>query len=119
MSDPFDDIDTLLDAASQDIADIEAMYTQFTRVYPETGTPRTRHVTSNVIIEPDGEEAARAQSYILVHQATDTLALQPIIGGRYYDRFVKVNAAWRFSERRMEMDLFGNLSAHLLQKFGP
>ena len=101
------------------VAAIEAMYTQFTRLYPETGTPRTRHVTSNVIIEPDGVDAARAQSYVLVHQATDVLPLQPIIGGRYYDRFAKTEGAWRFTERRMEMDLFGNLSAHLLQQFGP
>jgi hypothetical protein len=72
-----------------------------------------------VIIEPDGPEAARAQSYILVHQATDALPLQPIIGGRYHDRFARVGGAWRFSERRMEIDLFGNLSAHLLKQFGP
>jgi 3-phenylpropionate/cinnamic acid dioxygenase small subunit len=98
---------------------VAAMYTAFTRVYPETGTPRTRHVMSNVIIEPDGEAQARAESYILVHQATPALALQPIIGGRYYDRFAYVGGAWRFSERRIEIDLFGNLSAHLLQKYGP
>ncbi len=108
-----------LPAPVRGVAAIEAMYTQFTRVYPETGTPRTRHVTSNVIIEPDGADAARAQSYVLVHQATDVLPLQPIIGGRYYDRFAKTEGAWRFTERRMEMDLFGNLSAHLLQQFGP
>jgi 3-phenylpropionate/cinnamic acid dioxygenase small subunit len=98
---------------------IAAMYTQFTRVYPDTRTPKTRHVTSNVIIEPAGEGAARAQSYVLVHQATDQLPLQPIISGRYYDRFERVGGAWRFCERRMEMDLFGNLSAHLLVPFGP
>lgn len=108
-----------LPAPLSGIAAIEQMYTQFTRVYPEVGTPRTRHVTSNVIIEPDGEDAATAQSYILVHQATDALPLQPIIGGRYYDRFAKVAGVWRFTERRMEMDLFGNLSAHLLQQFAP
>jgi ketosteroid isomerase-like protein len=100
-------------------AAVTAMYTQFTRVYPQSGTPRTRHVTSNVIIEPDGEQAARAWSYVLVHQATEALPLQPIIGGRYADRFAKLDGAWRFTERRMEMDLFGNLSAHLLQPFGP
>jgi hypothetical protein len=100
-------------------AAVQAMYAQFTRIYPETGTPRTRHVTSNVIIEPDGEWAARAHSYVLVHQATEALPLQPIIGGRYDDRFVRIDGVWRFSERRMEMDLFGNLSAHLLQQFGP
>ena len=101
------------------VAAIEAMYAHFTRVYPETGTPRTKHVTSNVIIEPDGENAARSQSYILVHQAAAHLPLQPIIGGRYFDRFAKVEGVWRFSERRMEMDLFGDLSAHLLRQFGP
>jgi SnoaL-like domain len=101
------------------VAAIAALYAKFTRLYPECGTPKTRHVTSNVIIEPDGADAARAQSYILVHQATAALPLQPIIGGRYCDRFERVAGAWRFTERRMEIDLFGNLSAHLLQQFGP
>jgi 3-phenylpropionate/cinnamic acid dioxygenase small subunit len=108
-----------LPAPLRGVQAIAALYAQFTRVYPDTGTPKTRHVTSNVIIEPDGPEAARAQSYILVHQATDALPLQPIIGGRYHDRFARVGGAWRFSERRMEIDLFGNLSAHLIKQFGP
>ena len=107
------------DAPLRGVAAIAALYSQFTRLYPDSGTPKTRHVTSNVIIEPDGENAARAQSYVLVHQATEQLPLQPIIGGRYYDRFERIAGAWRFSERRMEIDLFGNLSAHLLQQFGP
>ena len=96
-------------------AAVEAMYVQFTRLYPATGTPCTRHVTSNVIIEPEGEDAARAQSYVLVHQATPTLPLQPVIAGRYSDRFARVAGAWRFTERHMDMDLFGDLSAHMLQ----
>lgn len=101
------------------VAAITALYSRFTRLYPDSGTPKTRHVTSNVIIEPDGENAARAQSYVLVHQATPQLPLQPIIGGRYHDRFERVGGVWRFSERRMEIDLFGDLSAHLLQRFSP
>ncbi len=100
-------------------AAVEAMYRDFTRVYPETGTPRTRHVTSNLIIEPLGAGRARASSYVLVHQAAPQLPLQPIIGGGYQDLFEKADGAWRFVERRMEMDLFGNLSAHLLQQYGP
>jgi hypothetical protein len=69
-----------LPAPVRGVEAIAALYARFTRVYPDTGTPKTRHVTSNVIIEPDGEDAARAQSYVLVHQATETLPLQPIIG---------------------------------------
>jgi hypothetical protein len=101
------------------VAAIAALYAQFTRLYPDTGTPKTRHVTSNVIIEPEGEHAARADSYVLVHQATPQLPLQPIIAGRYHDRFERVSGTWRFSERRMEMELLGNLSAHLLESFQP
>jgi 3-phenylpropionate/cinnamic acid dioxygenase small subunit len=103
----------------RDPAAIEASYRQYTRIYPDTGTPKTRHLTTNLIIEPLGADAARAQSYVVVFQATAQLPLQPVIAGSYSDRFARVGAAWRFSERRMEMALFGNLSAHLLQPFGP
>jgi hypothetical protein len=98
---------------------IHDMYAKFTRRYPEGNTPRTAHVTSNLIIEPDGADAARAQSYFLVHHATETLPLQPIIGGRYFDRFARIEGTWGFTERRIEIDLLGNLSAHMLQPIGP
>ena len=98
---------------------IHEMYAKFTRRYPDGNTPKTAHVTSNLIIEADGEGAARSQAYFLVHQATAALALQPIIGGRYFDRFARVGGTWRFAERRIEIDLMGNLSAHLLQAIAP
>ena len=84
-----------------------------TRIYPDTGTPKTHHVTSNVMVLPDGPERARSQSYFTVFQATPDLPLQPVIAGRYQDRFERVGGAWRFAERRIEMTLFGNLKSHL------
>jgi hypothetical protein len=48
----------------------------------------------------------------MVFQQTKNLPLQPIIGGDYRDRFEKVDGVWRFSERHIGNDLFGNLSAH-------
>ena len=102
-----------------DPARIAALYAQYTRIYPDTGTPKTRHVTTNLMIESEGEGRARAQSYVIVFQATKDFRLQPVIGGRNNDRFVKADGAWRFSERRIESDLFGDLSAHMLQPFGP
>jgi hypothetical protein len=79
----------------------------------ENGTPRTRHVVTNLIIEPDGEKRARAESYVMVIQQTRTLPLQPIIAGDYFDRFAKVEGHWRFVERRIGTEMFGNLSEHL------
>jgi hypothetical protein len=86
-------------------------FREFLRIY-EDGTPRTRHVTSNLIIEPDGDGRAKASCYVMVFQQTKELPLQPIIGGDYRDRFEKVDGAWRFVERYIGNDLYGNLSAH-------
>jgi len=96
------------------------IFRQWTRFYPEAdGRPRTRHVTTNLIIEPDGPNRAKTQSYVIVFQSTPTFTIQPIIGGTYNDKFEKLNGEWRFTERREEMNLYGDLSNHLLQPYGP
>src|SRR5205085_1672733 len=67
--------------------EILAMYRQTTRIHEDTGTPRTKHVTTNLIIDVDDEsDTARARSYFTVLQAAPGLDLQPVIAGRYHDR---------------------------------
>jgi hypothetical protein len=91
----------------------------WTRVY-ENGTPATRHLCTNPIIDFDDATHARCQTYFVVFQGTDALPLQPIITGTYLDRFEKVDEEWRFTERRELVGQTGDLSAHLLQSFdGP
>jgi 3-phenylpropionate/cinnamic acid dioxygenase small subunit len=78
------------------------------------GRPGTRHVTANTVIEvADGGEAATARSSYVVFQAAPDLPLQPIIAGRYRDRFERVDGAWRFAERCFYVDQVGDLSHHL------
>jgi 3-phenylpropionate/cinnamic acid dioxygenase small subunit len=80
------------------------------------GTPRTKHVTTNVIVEVDEEAGtAAARSYVTVFQARPGLALQAIMSGRYQDRFERRDGHWRFAERRVRIDLTGDLSGHLRQ----
>jgi 3-phenylpropionate/cinnamic acid dioxygenase small subunit len=81
------------------------------------GTPRTKHVTTNLIVEVDeGAGTATCRSYYTVLQQTDTLPLQPIIAGRYHDRFERVDGEWRFAERDYSIvELVGDLSQHLRQ----
>jgi 3-phenylpropionate/cinnamic acid dioxygenase small subunit len=80
----------------------------------EDGTPRTKHVTTNLILEVDEEAGtAAARSYFSVLQQVGDAPLQPIVAGRYHDRFERVARAWRFSERRIFVDLVGDLSRHL------
>lgn len=94
-----------------DPAAVARAFRDFLRIY-EDGTPRTRHITSNLIVELDGPLRAKASSYVMVFQQTNELPLQPIIGGDYRDRFEKVDGVWRFVERYIGNDLYGNLSAH-------
>jgi 3-phenylpropionate/cinnamic acid dioxygenase small subunit len=79
------------------------------------GTPRTKHVITNPIIEIDEDAGtATCRSYYTVLQATDDLPLQVIAAGRYHDTFERVNGAWRFKYRDYSLlDLKGNLSGHL------
>jgi hypothetical protein len=93
---------------------LAALFTSTTRRYPD-GTPRTKHVTTNLILEIDEEAGtAAARSYWTVFQAVDGLPLQPILAGRYHDRFERDGQAWHFSERRYLIDLVGDVSRHML-----
>jgi hypothetical protein len=95
-----------------DPASLATLFREYVRVYPD-GTPRTRHVTTNLIIEPETANVVNAISMVTVFQQTDAFALQPVIGTRNFDRFEKVDGRWRFAARRIEMGLTGNLSAHM------
>jgi ketosteroid isomerase-like protein len=96
--------------------DIQAMYEQWTRRYADDGTPHTKHVTTNLIIDIDENAGtATCRSYITVFQQTPSLPLQPILQGRYHDRFERVDGTWRFAHRHMFNDRLGDLSQHLLQ----
>ncbi len=95
--------------------EVLAMYQTSTRIYEQTGTPCTKHVTTNAIIEVDeGKNSATARSYFTVFQALEGLPLQPVIAGRYHDQFERIAGNWRFKERKMFPDLYGDLSRHLL-----
>jgi hypothetical protein len=86
-----------------------------TRIYDDSGTPKTKHVTTNAIIEVDDEAGtATAQSSYLVTQATPELPLQVIITGHYRDTFHRVDEQWWFDTRTMYVDQAGDLSHHLL-----
>lgn len=89
-----------------------AMYQNATRLY-EDGTPKTKHITTNLAITINGS-AAQADSYFTVMQALPNFPLQAIICGRYEDKFEQVDGVWRFSSRKMFPELLGDLSQHLL-----
>jgi 3-phenylpropionate/cinnamic acid dioxygenase small subunit len=94
---------------------IAKLFAKTTRRYPEYGnTPRTRHLVLNPIVELSPERTATSRSTFCVVQNTETLPLQPIVVGRYFDAFSCDDAGWYFTERKVEVQMIGDVSAHLM-----
>jgi hypothetical protein len=96
-----------------DSAEVLELWRASIILYPD-GTPRTKHVITNPIIEVD-EAAGRGtcRSYYTVMQQIDGGPLQPVICGRYHDRFERVDGRWRYSYRDYTLhDLHGDMSSH-------
>jgi hypothetical protein len=78
------------------------------------GRPKTHHVVTNLQVElaEDGRSAT-TRSYVTVLQAVSGFPLQPVLAGRYHDRFELDDAGtWRWVERRMTIELVGDTSRH-------
>lgn len=96
---------------------IAGLFAMTTRRFPEQtspGTPRTRHLVLNLIVEVAGDATAAARSTFCVVQATDRVSLQPIVVGRYVDRFARDAHGWFFTERIADVEMVGDVSDHLL-----
>ncbi|BBZ79750.1 hypothetical protein MANY_50870 [Mycolicibacterium anyangense] len=118
----FDGVGTLLARASfggpntpsvSGADNIAGLFGMTTRRFADTGTPKTRHLVLNAIVDLDGDTAT-SRSTFLVMQATDTVRFQPIVAGRYYDRFARDGNGWYFTERKADVEMVGDVSDHLL-----
>ena len=93
---------------------IAKLFAATTRRYPDHGnTPRTRHLVLNPIVELTGDTAV-SRSTFCVMQDTESVPMQPIVVGRYADTFGRDGSDWYFTERKVEIQMIGDVSAHLL-----
>lgn len=92
---------------------VVAQWSAFNKVHSD-GTLRTRHVITNLMIDiEESAGTARSECYFMSFQATDRTPLQPIVGGRYRDRFSRIDGTWWFVERFIQVDQVGDLSDNL------
>ncbi|TMK66144.1 MAG: nuclear transport factor 2 family protein [Actinobacteria bacterium] len=96
-------------------AEVRRVFDDITRY--EDGTPRTKHVISNLTVELAGDTAT-SRCYFTVLQAAPDGPLVAILAGRYHDRFERVDGQWRFVDRLIHPDLFGDLGGHMRQGAG-
>jgi len=95
-------------------ARIGALFASTTRRFPDhANTPRTRHLVLNPIVDVSGDTAAARSTFCVVQQ-TETVALQPIVVGRYHDTFARDAHGWYFTQRRVDVEMVGDVSDHLM-----
>ena len=93
---------------------IAKLFAMTTRRFPDhDNTPRTRHLVLNPIVDID-DRTATARSTFCVIQNTETVPLQPIVVGRYFDSFSCDDDGWYFTARKVDVEMIGDISAHLM-----
>lgn len=93
---------------------IAKLFAATTRRYPDHGnTPRTRHLVLNPIIDL-ADNTATVRSTFCVVQDTESVPIQPIVVGRYFDTFGRDADGWHFTDRKVEIQMLGNVSDHLM-----
>lgn len=96
-------------------AAVSAMYQGIVKIYPDTGTPKTQHLVSNVTVTPDnsGNTASVKANFTVMQQIPDG-KIECIIAGEYLSDFQKIEDEWHFKVHRMKTHFSGDLSHHLL-----
>jgi len=94
--------------------EIAAMWRAHVHIYAD-GTPRTRHLVSNVaiMVSPDGRTAeCRSQWTVLQQLSGEPLKL--VGTGRYEDLFRQDGQRWTFARRTYgPVDFWGDAAGHL------
>ena len=98
-----------------DYKNMADMLKKFVKIYDD-GTPRTKHLINNVIIDIDAAgSAAKSSAYYTVIQSVEPGDIKIVAAGQYVDEFERVDGEWRFSYRDLTVfEMQGDLSGHLL-----
>ena len=102
--------------AARGAQQVLGMFQASVRTYD--GVPRTRHVITNIVIDvADDAQTGTARCYVQVIHQPPGEEIRPIVVGTYLDSVHRVGDHWEFAERRMHLELVGNLESHLQPGF--
>jgi 3-phenylpropionate/cinnamic acid dioxygenase small subunit len=74
---------------------VDAIHAMFASRQPVRG----KHVTTNVIIDIDGDEATSRTDFVFLLSRDEGFTIAAV--GHYEDRFVRTEQGWRFARRRI------------------
>jgi 3-phenylpropionate/cinnamic acid dioxygenase small subunit len=78
------------------------------------GVPSTLHVITNLVVTwARGADVASSRCSFTVMQARPDFPPQPVLAGQYHDEFERGSEGWRFTDRLIIPEHFGDLSHHM------
>jgi 3-phenylpropionate/cinnamic acid dioxygenase small subunit len=100
---------TLTGQVLRDRSSVKAVYD---RIALYDGSPRTKHLITNLVVDVDGTSATGRCSFSVLQGVVPGEPLHFVVAGRYFDRFERGPEGWRFADRLFVLDLGGDQSRH-------
>jgi SnoaL-like domain len=100
---------TLTGQVLRERAEVKAVYD---RIALYDGSPRTKHLITNLVVDIDGASATGRCSFSVLQGVVPGEPLEVVVAGRYFDRFERGPDGWRFADRLFVLDLDGDQSQH-------
>jgi ketosteroid isomerase-like protein len=84
----------------------------YDRVILYGGSPRTKHVITNLGVDVEGDGASSRCAFSVLHNVAPGAPIRIVLAGRYDDGFRRGAGDWHFAARRVHVDATGDLAAH-------
>ena len=92
---------------------IEKFYNQIIKIHPDTGTPKTQHVVSNILIQSESNDLLKVIANYSVFQKLNSAKVEVIICGQYHTSFKLGEHGWAFHQHQTKPLMVGDMTNHL------
>lgn len=106
-------LDSQGNVLAQGSAQIKQFYLRIIKIYPDTGTPKTQHVVSNVLIHSQSKDQIKAIANYSVFQKQPNGHIEAIICGQYHSVFKSGVDGWFFYQHQTKPLMVGDMTHHL------
>lgn len=90
-----------------------AFYQRIIKIYPESKTPKTQHVITNVLLHEEQDGIIECTANYTVFQEIQRHTIATIICGQYQSTFKESAGRWHFHTHKTYPRIIGDLSKHL------
>jgi 3-phenylpropionate/cinnamic acid dioxygenase small subunit len=92
---------------------IKQFYDKIIKIHASTGTPKTQHVVSNILLKSESDGLLKATANYSVFQKVNNDKIEAIICGQYHSSFKPGEHGWEFYQHQTKPLMVGDMTNHL------